>query len=112
MNNENEVFPRSSIIGVNFETALPCDATKQQILEWIAHNLGLDAISTSNPLHNHEFEAIVEPVLTDTRLYLHQKAERTATGWTIHSWKEHTPFTDHGPIDVGLGSGSVIDDDD
>jgi hypothetical protein len=112
MNNKNKIFPRSSIIGVNFEAALPCEATKQQILEWISHNLGLDAISPSNPLHKHELEAIVEPILTDTRLFLHQKAERTEKGWTIHSWKDHKPFTDQAPIDAVLGSGSEKDGGD
>jgi len=112
MSNEIEIFPRSSIIGVTFETALPCDATKEDIMEWIAHNLGHGGISLDNPLVKHGMEALNEPILTDTHLYLHQKAERSNKGWTIHRWKEITPFTDPDPMEAVLGSREKDDEDD
>ena len=111
MSGDNEIFPRSSIIQGFFETALPCDATKEQIMEWVAHNLGVGGISLDNPLSKHEMEALNEPILTDTRLYLHQKAERSNKGWTIHSWKENTPFTGPDPMDVVYGGKQAINVD-
>lgn len=115
MSDEIEIFPKSSIIGVLFETALPCDATKDEILEWISHNLGQGGISMTNPLVKHEMESLSEPILKDTMLYLHQSVETTSKGHVIKSWKERTPYTGPDPMDVILGTKrneADSDDDD
>ena len=92
MSNEIELLPKSSIIAVSFEVALPENATKEEILEWISYSLDHGSISIQNPLSKHGMSSIGEPVLHDTLLYLHQSSERTDQGWRIKKWKEKSPY--------------------
>ena len=67
---------RSRIIKVEFELVLPCDATKEQVLEWVAselHHAG--GCSDDNPLLDHDVEALSEPTLSDTMMHLHEHVE-------------------------------------
>lgn len=97
-----EILPRSRIVRVEFELALPADATKSEILEWVemeACNSG--GINMSNPLATFSIEGISEPTLTDTGLHLHEEAKPEGDGrYSIRRWKDFRPFTGTPAMDV------------
>jgi len=99
MSDAVDVLPRSAIVRVEFEVALPCDASKEDILEWISYSLNESSLSRDNPLIKHELQAISEPTLSETNEYLHQEATPTERGWQIRYWKEPVPFRGRDQID-------------
>jgi hypothetical protein len=97
------ILPRSRIIRVQFELALPADATTDEVLEWVTFNLEGGTMSSDSPLSPYDVEAIAEPHLTDTELHLHEKAERHAEGhWTIRRTRDPRPFAGEKAIDHAI----------
>lgn len=85
---------RSRVIRVQFDLALPCDATREQVLEWLSfelHHSG--SCSGDNPLVNWDPEALSEPVLTDSKQHLHEHVEETAEGhYRTTRWMAAAPY--------------------
>lgn len=69
----SDILPKSSLIKVQFEMALPEDATRDEILEWVSSSINYGGISTVNPLLKHGLEPEQEPVLSETNSYLHRE---------------------------------------
>ena len=67
-----DLLPRSRLIKIECFIALPCDATRAQIDEWVCFNLGhsgeMDAL---NPLGEFDLESFNAPVLTDDPPHFH-----------------------------------------
>lgn len=94
------ILPRSRIIRVQFELALPADATTDEVLEWVTFNLWGGTMSSDSPLNPYDIEAIAEPHLTDTELHVHEEVERHGDGhWTIHRTRDPRPFAGEKAID-------------
>lgn len=94
------ILPRSRIIGVQFELALPVDANTDEVLEWVRFNLLGGTLSTDNPLNRFDVEALSEPTLTDTPMHLHEEALVHVDGRsTIRRWREPKPFTGRPAMD-------------
>lgn len=63
----SEQLPRGRVIAVEFEVALPVAATREQVLEWLAFELGwLGGMQGDSPLAFRKLDPIGEPVLADT----------------------------------------------
>lgn len=61
-----ETLPRSRVIHVELQIALPAAATHDEVMEWVRYSVGHNgSINDANPLYDHELTVIVEPVLTD-----------------------------------------------
>jgi hypothetical protein len=72
------MLKRSRVVHVSFSVALPCDATHDQILEWLSCRLGYaGGIDLDNPLEDFDVDAISEPVLTDSNKHLREHVEVT-----------------------------------
>lgn len=85
MSDDITILPRSRIIKVEFEVALPAEATLDQIEEWVLDALQIDGCHDNNPLRSHGFDPIDDPVLTDTKLHLDRTAfdvRKTDTGFS------------------------------
>lgn len=81
-----EMLPKSTLIHVEFDVALPIDATKEDVLEWVASSVDYGGISVDNPLIAFGLEPMQEPLLTRTDSYLHREKVVHADGtMTIHS---------------------------
>lgn len=102
---DNEILPRSRIVRVEFEFALPVDASKADILEWVEMEACQSGgIDMSNPLAKFGIEGISEPTLTDTGLHLHEEARPEGDGrYSIRRWKDFRPFTGTPAMDVVMG---------
>ncbi len=92
-----EILPRSTLIHVQFEVALPADATKEEVLEWIAYAVDCGGIAIDNPLYSYGIEPVQEPLLTRTDTYLHRDKVVHADGtMTIYSkrlrWPSNSPL--------------------
>jgi hypothetical protein len=60
---------KGTLLRVEFEIALPCDATEDEIDRWACFELGSGSISGSNPLCDHELVFWQHPpMLTNTGL--------------------------------------------
>lgn len=61
-------LPRSRIIKIEFEIALPMSATHEEIDDWVAYCLGSG--SCGPELAGYELDPIAPPVLTDMEVHL------------------------------------------
>ncbi len=60
---------KGRLIKIEFEFALPANAPKEQVAEWVAFELGNGSMQTANPLFGHDLEFWHSlPVLTDTEM--------------------------------------------
>jgi hypothetical protein len=101
---EITVLPKSRLVRVEFELALPVAATYDEVEEWVNLALCIGGSSTDNPLDPFGVEAASAPVLTDTGFHLHEKATPQADGkWRITKWREDSPFEGPSAIDVAIG---------
>ena len=67
---------KSRVLKVEFTCKLPCDATRDQVLEWIAFELhSAGGCEGDNPLLNYDLEAISEPTIEDSGMHLHERVE-------------------------------------
>lgn len=64
---DNDILEAGHIVDVHFRLALPAAASKAQILDWVMLALGRGSVATSNPLADHDVEALEEAVLYDSR---------------------------------------------
>lgn len=72
------LLPKSRVVTVTFLFAMPVTATKDQVMEWVAFELGHGgAMEADNPLDDFELEALGEPILEDVRKHLHETIEQT-----------------------------------
>lgn len=94
-----DILPRSRIVHVQFALALPADATRAEVLEWVTFNLLGGSMSSDNPLNDHEVEAIAEPILTDTELHQHEELVVHNGGATIRRWADRRPYVGEKAID-------------
>lgn len=100
---EITILPRSRIIRVEFEMALPADASKDEVLEWVRFNLWGGSMPIDSPLGHYGVEALCEPVLTDTETHLHEEVKFEGGGRsTIRKWRSPAPFNGQSGIDVVL----------
>lgn len=98
------MLKRSRVIRVQFDVVLPCDATREQVLEWIAFELhyagGCDG---DNPLIDYDLEAMAEPVLNDTHRHLHERVEIDRVEGNSTYFRTHRSLLDepspHPPAD-------------
>lgn len=96
------LLPKSRLIKVEFMLALPCEATKMEVMEWVRDVLGDGGgIAAYNALGEHDIECWGEPTLTDTELHLHERIEPIAQvpgppgtrGWKTERWADKEPYT-------------------
>lgn len=60
-------LPEGRIIRIEFEARLPAAATKEQIDQWVAFELGSGSMPRDNPLGQHDLEYWQsKPALTDS----------------------------------------------
>lgn len=87
------VLPKSRIIKVQFEVALPISASRDEIEEWITFECGrCGAMSCANHLSEYAPEAISAPILTDTGQHLHSEATPKGNGsYSIKRWRDVKP---------------------
>ena len=69
------VVPKGRIVNVAFSVAVPETASREEVLEWVTSGLGAGSLSMSNPLIDHDLEAITEPNLEDSGRYLETMVE-------------------------------------
>lgn len=88
------VLPKSRVIKVEFQIALPVSATEDEVEEWIHMECGhAGSISMNNPLINHSPEILGELLLTDTWRHLHSEAIDNHDGsFTIRRWTDVQPM--------------------
>lgn len=100
MRTDDEKLPKSRIIHVAFELALPASATKAQIEEWVRFNLHASSMATASPLHDYDIEMVGEPLLTDTQTHLYSETERMPDGsHVIRRWKSPYPYDGPDPME-------------
>lgn len=77
------MLKRSRVIHVEFDIVLPCDATRDQVLEWLSFELGpYGGCDGDNPLAQYDVEAMAEPTLTDSGKHLRESVEVTRSDET------------------------------
>lgn len=63
----DETLPAGRIVRVEAEVILPVAATREEILEWAAFEMGgWGSLGDENPLSRHSVDLRNEPTLTDT----------------------------------------------
>lgn len=88
-----ELLEKSKVVQVTFLLALPISATREQIAEWVGLHLACSDMAGDNPLGEYGVDALGEPVLHDTGLYLHRHITRERDGrWTMRFSTEHHPY--------------------
>ncbi len=74
----DNLIPKSRLIEVTFSFVVPVTATREQVEEWVAFELGYSgAMESDNPLESFGLEALTDPVLSDTSRHLHETIEQT-----------------------------------
>lgn len=61
-----EPLPAGRIVLIEAEVILPVDATRAEVLEWIAFELGWGSLALTNPLSDRDLDLAREPTLTDS----------------------------------------------
>jgi hypothetical protein len=70
------------MIKVECFIALPCAASKAEIDEWVSFNLGhCGSMDAMNPLGEFDLESFNAPVLTDSKLHVHEHVAKSPRGY-------------------------------
>lgn len=86
-------LPRSRIVRIEIEVAIPEAATREQVEEWVRFETGRGGCEEANPLLDWDMEAISAPILTDTHMHLHETAVDNGDGtYLTRRWRAQEPF--------------------
>ncbi|MBX3579954.1 MAG: hypothetical protein KF723_22350 [Rhizobiaceae bacterium] len=92
-------LPRSRIIRVEFEMVLDCDATLDEIEEYVNYEIAQrGGCNVDNPLLSRGVSVPDDPVLTDTGMHLHEEAVdirqlEDGWGWRRKRRRSSEPYT-------------------